>query len=51
MKGRVVDTGDIAEAIRMYERALTFNPRYSDALYNLGVASGEVVCFRGRLSP
>ena len=50
MKAVFLATGDIAEAIRIYERALTFNPRYPDALYNLGVASGEVVCFRGRLS-
>ena len=27
--------GDVDAGIRIYERALAFNPRYPDALYNL----------------
>ena len=39
--GRLPATGDPEDGIRLYERALAFNPRYPDALYNLGVACGE----------
>jgi hypothetical protein len=34
----------VSEGIAMYERALAHNPKYADALYNLGVAHGEAVC-------
>lgn len=33
--------GRIAEGTALYERALTYNPRYYEALYNLGVVFGE----------
>lgn len=35
------EAGDIEGGIRLYERALSHNAKYSDALYNLGVAFGE----------
>lgn len=31
----------MAEAIALYERALMHNSKYTDAMYNLGVAFGE----------
>ncbi len=31
----------MAGGIALYERALTFNAKHADALYNLGVACGE----------
>jgi len=36
--------GNITEGIALYERALAHNPKYADAMYNLGVAHGVCVC-------
>ena len=33
--------GCMEEGIQLYERALSHNPAYPEALYNLGVAFGE----------
>lgn len=38
----------MAEGIALYERALCVQPRHSDALYNLGVAYGEMGQFQVR---
>ncbi len=37
----VAFAGDMAGGIALYERALTYNAKHADALYNLGVACGE----------
>lgn len=34
--------GRLAEGISLYERALSLCPRHPDALYNMGVAHGEM---------
>jgi protein O-GlcNAc transferase len=39
---RVKLEGKMAEAIALYERALVYNSKYPDAMYNLGVAYGEM---------
>jgi hypothetical protein len=37
--------GDINQGVAYYKKALFYNWRYADALYNLGVAYGEMLDF------
>lgn len=37
--------GDINQGIAYYKKALYYNWRYADAMYNLGVAYGEMLKF------
>ncbi|KAK8953261.1 putative UDP-N-acetylglucosamine--peptide N-acetylglucosaminyltransferase SPINDLY [Platanthera guangdongensis] len=37
--------GDISQGVELYKKALCYNWRYADAMYNLGVAYGELLKF------
>lgn len=37
--------GDIDQGIALYKKALYYNWHYADAMYNLGVAYGEMLKF------
>ncbi|PKA66821.1 putative UDP-N-acetylglucosamine--peptide N-acetylglucosaminyltransferase SPINDLY [Apostasia shenzhenica] len=37
--------GDISRGVELYKKALCYNWRYADAMYNLGVAYGEMLKF------
>ena len=37
--------GDIHQGVAYYKKALLYNWHYADALYNLGVAYGEMLKF------
>lgn len=37
--------GDINQGIAYYKKALCYNWHYADAMYNLGVAYGEMLKF------
>lgn len=37
--------GDINQGVAYYKRALYYNWHYADAMYNLGVAYGEMLKF------
>lgn len=37
--------GDISQGVELYKKALCYNWRYADAMYNLGVAYGEMLKF------
>jgi hypothetical protein len=37
--------GDIHKGVAFYKKALLYNWHYADALYNLGVAYGEMLKF------
>lgn len=37
--------GDINQGVAYYKKALYYNCRYADAMYNLGVAYGEMLKF------
>jgi protein O-GlcNAc transferase len=37
--------GDIHQGVAYYKRALVYNWHYADAMYNLGVAYGEMLKF------
>lgn len=37
--------GDISQGVAYYKKALYYNWHYADAMYNLGVAYGEMLKF------
>ena len=37
--------GDVSQGVAYYKKALYYNWHYADAMYNLGVAYGEMLKF------